>query len=306
MELVIIINEMAGHGLAKKRGNRLISELTVPFKAEFTTHIGHATAIAQSYSSKNSATLIIVVGGDGTIHEVIKGVIGSEKMIVGVINGGSGNDFGRAFPIFKNAQEIERYVLKNKPFSRKQDIGIVQSTNGAEWFMNNSGFGIDAAVTHSVNQSTVKAQLNRLGLGKLAYAFILLKELKKFKPFDVTVISNGQKYTYRNSYLVVASNQPYFGGGMKISPTSLMDDGLIELTIVHNISKLRLLAVFGTVFFGKHTKFKVVKQHVAEQFQVIVHAAVIGHADGEFIGNAPVDGAIYFKVSKEAWQVATN
>lgn len=306
MELVIIINEMAGHGLARKRGTRLLEALTIPYTVEYTTHIGHGTEIAQSYVHKKEDLLMIVVGGDGTIHEVIKGIVGSERIIIGVVSGGSGNDFGRAFPIFKNAKQIEQYIQSKTSLSMKQDIGIVQSSLGEECFMNNSGYGLDAAVTYGVNQSTVKNNLNKIGLGKLAYLFILMRELIKFKPFDVTVVSNGEKRTFSNSYLVVASNQPYFGGGMKISPKSAMNDGLIELTIVHNISKLRLVAILGTVFFGKHTKFKVVEQLISDEFEVTVDADVIGHADGEFIGKAPIDDAIYFKVSKEAWKIATN
>lgn len=304
MRLVIIVNEVAGSGKAKKRCGTIIKKLTVPYILERTAHIGHAVQIAKKYGNEIENTLLLVIGGDGTIHEAIKGAAAYENLVVGVINGGSGNDFGRAYTVFSSVLEIESFLQKRA--MSLQDLGTITRNEQHDVFMNNCGFGIDAVVTTQVNLSTIKNTFNKISLGKLAYVWILIRELYKFKRFNVELVIDGVKHTYANCYFVVASNQPYFGGGMKISPKSNMEDGIIELTVVNDISKWRLLLIFGTVFFGKHTKFKAVKQFQAHQFEVKIDAEVIGHADGEYIGESTPNEIIYYGVKQKSWRLALN
>lgn len=304
MRLVIIVNEVAGSGKAKKLCDKIVRQLTSPFILEKTEYIGHAVEIAAKYGAQNERTLLLTIGGDGTIHEVIKGALPFENLFVGVMNGGSGNDFGRAYSVFSTAADIEEF-LKNNAFSQL-DIGTINRADTEDFFMNNCGFGIDAVVTTQVNLSTIKKFFNKLSLGKLVYAWILIRELYKFKKFDIQLQLDGQTQLYKNCYFVVASNQPYFGGGMKISPNSNMEDGILELTIVNDIAKWRLLLIFGTVFFGKHTKLKAVKQFQAQSFEVKLDAEVVGHADGEYIGESAVNQAIHYGVKQKGWRLATN
>lgn len=304
MRLVIIVNDVAGHGKAKKLCEKLVQSLTIPHIVERTKYAGHAVEIAAKYGEDGQSTLLLAIGGDGTIHEVIKGSFQFEQLVVGVMNGGSGNDFGRAYPVFSKPEDVERFVHSNRFVF--QDLGMISNGEKRDVFMNNCGFGIDAVVTTQVNISTAKKYFNKVSLGKLAYVWILFRELIRFKKFDLEVIVQGEKHTYSDCYFVVASNQPFFGGGMKISPLSKMEDGLLELTIVNNLAKWRLLLVFGTVFFGKHTKLKAVKQFQASQFEVTINAEVVGHADGEFIGKSLRNEVIQYGVKQNGWRLATN
>lgn len=301
MRLVIIVNDYAGHGRAKKKFAKLAKSLQTPYILERTNATGHAVELAQKYGELKEPTLLLTIGGDGTIHEVIKGAAPYDHLVVGVMNGGSGNDFGRAFPTFSTAQQIEEFI--EHPTSSLYDLGSVKYADVEDVFMNNCGFGFDAMVTYQVNQSKVKGWLNKISLGKLAYVWILIRELFRFKPFDLTIENHGH---LKNCYFVVASNQPYFGGGMKISPNSISNDGLMELTVVHDIAKLKLLLIFLTVFFGKHTRFNAVKSYTSNQFNIRLHDSVIGHADGEYIGQAKENQTIRYIVQENNWRLGYN
>lgn len=304
MQLVILINDIAGHGKAKKVFSKLQKELTIPYTVEHTAYEGHASEIARRYGELAKQTCLLTIGGDGTIHEVISGAANYEHLIVAVMNGGSGNDFGRAYPTFSNAKQIESFIAC--PTSNLKDLGTVRTQDEKIVFMNNCGFGIDAMVTRQVNLSKAKKYFNKLALGKLVYAWILFRELYKFKTFRIEISIDGQTYTYDNSYFVVVSNQPYFGGGMKISPKSDVEDGILELTVVNNIAKWRLLLVFISVFFGKHTKLKAVNQYQSSSFDVKLSREVIGHADGEYIGESVPNRIIHYEVQEKSWRLAVN
>ncbi|MBQ0141104.1 MAG: YegS/Rv2252/BmrU family lipid kinase [Kurthia sp.] len=304
MQLVLIINDIAGHGKAKKLFSKLKKDLTVPYKVEHTKYVGHASEIADQYGQGGSHTCLLTIGGDGTIHEVISGAASYDNLLVAVMNGGSGNDFGRAYPTFNNAQQIEQFIAQ--PSSQLKDLGTVYKQDEKIVFMNNCGFGIDAMVTRQVNLSTAKKYFNKIALGKLVYVWILFRELYKFKTFRIEISMNGQTYTYDNSYFVVVSNQPYFGGGMKVSPNSNTEDGMLELTVVNNIAKWRLLVVFASVFFGKHTKLKAVNQYQCAAFDVKLSRDVIGHADGEYIGESVANEVIHYEVQEKGWRLAVN
>lgn len=303
MRLVIIVNEVAGSGKAKRKSDQLQQQLTVPFTVERTEYVGHAVLLAEKYGKEAEQILLLVVGGDGTIHEVIKGAAAHNHLVVGVMSGGSGNDFGRAYTSFSSVLEIEQY-LKQQTISF-QDLGMITRANQSDVFMNNCGFGIDAVVTTQVNVSTIKKYFNKVSLGKLAYVWILLRELYKFKRFNIELEIDGVKHMYEGCYFVVASNQPYFGGGMKISPKSNMEDGILELTVVNDIAKWRLLLIFATVFLGKHTRFKAVKQFQGRQFELKLDQQIVGHADGEHIGESTPHESICYSVKEKGWRLAT-
>ena len=170
--------------------------------------------------------------------------------------------------------------------------------------MNNSGIGFDATVAITANESKVKKVFNQVGLGKLCYVYYLIKCLFTFKPFQLVVHHDDDQKTYENVWFVTASNQPYFGGGMKISPSSKTDDGLMELTVVHNLNKYKLLFVFITVFFGKHTRFKEIEQLTSSSFTIHMDDNYPMHADGEKLSIETKNGPIKFSASEKFWRLA--
>ncbi len=304
MNILFIVNEAAGNGKGKKVWLQLQQQLTIPYQVAFTEYEGHGQEIAQQWAhQQQDKKLLVVVGGDGTIHEVASGVVHNEYIIIGVVRAGSGNDFARYFHSFSNAQQIEDYV-KTTLANVRMDAGIVQLGNRRkEIFVNNAGIGFDAYVTKSINTSRLKFYLNKIGLGKLSYAVAVIRGLFRFERFDITIRSGEQEWQFQQTWFVAMSNQPYFGGGMKISPAAKADDGQVDITIVHGISRIKLLVVFVTVFFEKHTKFKEVTFLQGQDFDLIAADKVDCHADGNYIGIVNQGTNIHCTIQQNAWQV---
>ena len=306
VELFFIINEQAGNGKGKKVWEKLRKELHTPFSFYITNHHGHATTIARKIASNFQLTgqkiLLIAVGGDGTIHEVVNGVIGFNHVYVGAIGAGSGNDFSREYFTFHTAYEIDEFIKGNEQSLQQFDSGMVKwSTGQSIHFVNNSGIGFDAFVAKLANHSTIKKRLNKMGLGKFSYVYFVLLGLFTFKLFTLTVEQNGSQRKYEKVWFATVSNQPYFGGGMKISPQSDPMDGKLELTIVYNLSRLKLLLMFVTVFFGSHTRLQEVVQQKGDQFTLYINDELPCHADGEVMGVTKNNSRIDYVVQKKSW-----
>ncbi|MDM5249815.1 diacylglycerol kinase family protein [Lysinibacillus sp. G4S2] len=308
MQVLFIVNEAAGHGKGKKVWHHLQQHLTINYQVAFTEYEGHGQELAKKWAEDTQTKkLIVIVGGDGTIHEVVSGVLHNEFIVIGVVRAGSGNDFARSFTTFQNVGQIETY-LQTEMANKTMDVGALHL--GAcqhEIFVNNAGVGFDAFATKHINKSRLKFYLNKIGLGKLSYAVAVIRGLFSFERFDVTIRTNDQEWQFHQAWFVAMSNHPYFGGGMKISPSSKPDDGQIELTIVHGISRLKLLLVFVTVFFEKHTKFKEITFLQGNQFDIIMHTNDVDcHTDGNYIGEIRQGTRIHCTVQRDVWQVISE
>lgn len=307
MQVLFIVNEAAGHGKGKKVWHHLQQHLTINYEVAFTEYEGHGQELAKNWAQDaQTKKLIVIVGGDGTIHEVVSGVVHNKFIVIGVVRAGSGNDFARYFATFQDAFQIESYI-QNEVVYLPMDVGAVQVGNQHEIFVNNAGVGFDAYVTKRINTSRLKLYLNKIGLGKLSYAVAVVRGLFSFRRFDVKIQADNQEWHFQQAWFVAMCNQPYFGGGMKISPTSKPDDGQIEITIVHGISRLKLLLVFVTVFFEKHTKFKEITFLQGHQFNIFVHGNDVDcHTDGNYIGEIREGTRIHSTVQRDAWQVQSE
>lgn len=302
MNVLIIVNPLAGNGKAVIKWERFRKGLNFTYEVLMTRGPKDATAIAKEAVEMNEQLLLIAFGGDGTAHEVIEGVIGCKHCTVGVVGAGSGNDFGRGFLSIKSPSQLNHYV-SSALHTKSNDIGILKVKEQDYYFVNNAGVGFDASVALHVNQSSLKKWLNYIGLGKLAYTYYVIKMLITFKRFQLTVNTSQMDLQFSNVWFATVSNQPYFGGGMRISPDSNPSDGQIELTVVHDLSRLKLLLVFATVFLGKHTNFKEVHQFTSTAFLMSTNQNVIRHTDGEFAGTTTKDVMDEFKVLKNQWNL---
>ncbi|MFX3673171.1 MAG: diacylglycerol kinase family protein [Paenisporosarcina sp.] len=303
MNVIIIVNPLAGNGRALSKWERFKKGINFSYEVMMTKGPKDATAIAKKVSARNTNLLLIAFGGDGTAHEVIEGVVGCKHCTVGVVGAGSGNDFGRGFVSFKSPSQLNHYVSSSN-LSKSVDIGLLKSKKKDYYFVNNAGIGFDAVVAFNVNQSSLKKWLNHFGLGKIAYTYYVILTLLTFKRFELTVNNEEMKEHFQNVWFATVSNQPYFGGGMKISPNSNPSDGMIELTVVHDLSRLKLLLVFATVFFGIHTKFKEVQQFTSGSFNLSTNQTVYRHTDGEFAGSTYREEMDEFLVLRDQWEIA--
>lgn len=303
MNVHFIINEQAGDGKGAKLWAKLREHTSYPF--HLTERRDHATTIALQLAQESTESLlVIVIGGDGTIHEVLNGVVGYSNVTVGVMKAGSGNDFAREFPAFETLQEVEAYAA-TLPIKRKTvDFGSVQLAEGHKrYFASNSGFGLDADISLAASQSVIKKTLNKWKLGRVVYALTVVRSLLAFKPFNARIQIGSDTRVFKDVWMITVSNQKYYGGGMKISPHSIYDDGKFEMTVVHSISMLKFLAVFLTVFNGSHTKLKKVSTYEGDEFIIETDRMVGCHTDGEYIGTT-TEQAVICEVDKRKWFIS--
>lgn len=295
-KLYFIVNPKAGNGKARRIWSNVEKELTdkdVAFQFFFTETSGHATALVKQIleDANEEKVNIIVVGGDGTINEVINGVGKVTKRVrIGFIPGGSGNDFSRGYNIPNNPEAALAFLLKlTQSESPTFDLGKIELNREREhFFINSMGAGFDALIAYEANQSKIKKLLNRFSLGQLVYVIILLKNLLSYKCTTIELTVDGLKHTFPETWFVTVSNQPFYGGGMKIAPHAIANDGKLNVTIVNNLSRYKLLLVFFSVFSGKHLKFKEVTTFLAETVSINSYKPIYVHADGENIGSTPL------------------
>lgn len=305
MKVIFIVNEQAGGGKGAHVWKKIKAQLTIPYIAHISNYSGHIVQLAKQYTiEEEESILLLAVGGDGTIHEVIEGAAGHGHIQIGAMKAGSGNDFARGYHIFKQVSEVENYYHHKSP-PKAMDLGkITIEGQSSQSFVNNSGIGFDAFITTTLNQSRLKRWLNYVKLGRLSYMILTIWALFTFKRFNAVIHSGEQIHHFRNVWFISICNGPYFGGGMKISPSSRSDDQQIELTVVHDLSRIKLLLVFMTVFWGKHVNFREVKMLQADQFLVKVDAPTVGHVDGELLGTVSAGTTITCQLDQRKWYLA--
>lgn len=307
MFIHFILNPNAGNGRGQKKWRQFQPQLTIPYELHETKYAGHTCELARSIArtaTKKQPVCIISIGGDGTLHEVVNGIATTEHVYIGAIAAGSGNDFARGYRVFRDAKQIEQFVVSKQ--ATVHDVGVVRINDYQKRFINNFGIGFDALVASIANESQLKKKLNKWKLGKLSYPYFVIQALFTFQPFQLTAIHNGKREVFNDVWFATVSNQPFFGGGMNLSPTSNTQDGKLEVTVVSNLSKWKLLFLFGSVFFAKHTQMKEVHQFEVEQvqFEFQYDQQVMSHADGEKQQLQPGTNVILAYVNEKAWYLA--
>ncbi|PLR98190.1 diacylglycerol/lipid kinase family protein [Bacillus sp. T33-2] len=293
--IYFIVNPKAKNGHCLKLWKTLETKLQqeqVPYLAFFSEYPGHAKELSESLAKKAGGQKIIIaaVGGDGTAHEVVNGAANYPKVDIACIPGGSGNDFCRGFSIPKQPLLALSLLLEDKKRqSLSIDLGEISGGDSKEtYFVNNMGAGFDAVVSKKANESVMKPVFNRISLGRLVYVYILINKLLTYKCTPIEILVDGKKHHFNDTWFVTVSNQVYYGGGMKIAPDASPVDGLLNVTVVHNLSRWKLLIVFMSVFWGGHTRFKEVKKFAGESVAISSSSPLLVHADGEIIGNTPL------------------
>lgn len=282
MKVHFIVNEQAGGHKGRAVWSKLQKEIGFPYQLFVTTGPLAATQYVDSIERLTDTQLIVVIGGDGTMHEVVNGAKGRDDLIVSFMKGGSGNDFARGIQCFQTYEEIVAFMQQEHSLKKWVDVATIESIHMQKSFVNNCGLGFDAYVSSLVNGSVLKKFLNKFHLGKLSYVYIMIKALFTYKPFQLEIEVDGHGIQrFNNVWFMTVSNQPYFGGGMKISPHSNIEDGQIELIVVNNLPKWKFLIVFLTVYKGAHLKYKEVVHTQFEQVRCIVSEPVHCHTDGE-------------------------
>lgn len=276
--------------------------LKISYSVTLTTCIGHARKEAHDLSLRQEGITIVVIGGDGTINEVLSGIVHFEHLVLGYIPTGSGNDFAKGM----NIPQDTIPALHNVLFSENttlMDVGCIQTQGRTNRFGVSAGIGFDASICHEALSSRLKAFLNKVNLGKLTYFLISLKQLILYTPSKIEVeMDSGRVQSYEQAYFAAIMNQHCEGGGLKLCPAALPDDGILDVCIVSRVNKLKLALLLPTAFWGRHTRIKGV--HILRCKSIKIHSEtpLPVHRDGESNGNQT---DIHIYIEKKGLKVIT-
>lgn len=253
---------------------------------------GHPTELAEKISNidetQDSDKKIVIVGGDGTINEVLNGIKNFDKIKFGIIPTGSANDFATGLDIKKNEpiKNLEKIVNNNK-VSRAVDLGFAKFEDDySRYFAISSGVGMDALVCKKANTTKVKTVLNKFHLGRFAYIILTISSLFSMKCRDVQIkFDEEEPVVYKNLIFCAAMNTCAEGGGVKMTPDAKYDDGELSALFVRNIPKILAFLLFPFLILGKHTKFKGFKVKNFKKMELVSNEPLVSHTDGEWSGD---------------------
>ena len=278
-----IVNPAARSGQGEKTFQRLlplIEKQKIEYQVFFTRYQGHATKITRELTSGGRRNTLIVVGGDGTVNEVINGISDLAGTMLAYIPVGSGNDLARGLGLPTDPAEALLAALSAP--CRPLDVGCVRWGDKKRRFLVSAGMGFDAAVCQQVMLSPLKALLNRLHLGKLTYTGVALRQLYLLYPQDMTLIlDDHRKISLSRVYFATVMNLPCEGGGFRFCKGASPLDGRLDVIAVCGLPKPLLLLALPLAYAGLHTRLPGVYRFTCRSAEFISQAPLAVHTDGE-------------------------
>ena len=255
MEYTFIVNPKSKSGRGGLIWNQVEPELKkrrIQYQVRFTKYEKEATKITSELTKDEKEYAIIVLGGDGTMDEVINGIRDCSKVTLGYIPTGSGNDFTRALKL-----PTHRFAVS-------------------------SGIGFDAAVCDQLAVSKLKVMLNKVKLGQLSYLAVALRRLFRDAHTRACVcLDGGETKSFENTYFVAAMNHPYEGGGFFFCPEAKVDDGYLDVIVVSGLPRWKVVLLLPLAFKGKHVGIKGIDIFRCKNVEISMKAELPIHADGE-------------------------
>jgi diacylglycerol kinase (ATP) len=276
----LIVNPAAGQGAGVRTTAQIdhwLRELGVAFDLVQTERPGHAIELARA-ASCNGYSAAVAVGGDGTANEVLNGLMQArsrgERLPLGVLPVGTGNDFGHAIGIPHDLEEACRCL--GRGYKRWIDVGRVSGGQWAEgrYVGNGVGIGFDVTVT-------LEAKKLKWASGALAYVIAVLKTLfLYYRAPLITVQADGQ--VRQKHYLMIsAMNGQRFGGAFYTAPHARPDDGRFDLVLAQQVSRPVMLALVGRYMRGTQLSHPKVEALQARRICIQADGGLNSHADGE-------------------------
>lgn len=276
----------SGKGLKiwKEQVEPLLHEKHVAYRCHFSERPGNVAKLVSEIlaSAKEFPVPMIILGGDGTVNEALQGITDTSKVILGYIPTGSSNDLARDLRLPKEPSAALKLILKNDS-AKPMDLGTVTYPDGeTRRFCVSCGMGFDAAVCQEALHSKLKKVMNKVGLGKLTYLGIALKQLFAAKAISGKLALGGDTYVNIGNMLFTACMLHRFeGGGFMFAPDADDRDGILNICAVGDLPKLLILLALPTAFKGKHYRFKGVTPYKAGKLIIEASSPLWVHTDGE-------------------------
>jgi len=248
IKTVFLVNPAAENGAAGRRWPELAHEaasLGLQGDTRFSERPGHLTELAREAAA--DADLLVAVGGDGTVNEVVNGIAGLDVELA-LIPRGTGGDFVRTFGIPRKLDRAVEVALRGRTRAIDLGRGRYRSWAGEDeesYFANIASAGMSGAIAKRTNE-TSKA----LG-GKVSYAWATVAVFSRWRSDEVRVRVDGTERAGRMHDVIVANGR-YLGGGMKMVPEAEPDDGLLDVLLIGDLTKRDLLLTMPKTYRGKH------------------------------------------------------
>lgn len=291
-----IVNPASRSGQGAKYWKKIETYLTeqgVAYQAHISTRCGHVAEIMRELTKDLTDTSdnlsIIILGGDGTVNEALQGIINFQKVTLGYIPTGSSNDLARDLGISKDPITALEHILHN-PQIRTMDMGVAEYRDSlsndtiihTRRFAVSCSIGYDAAICEEVMHSRLKQILNHIGLGKLVYLLIALKQLIRARSIDAKLtLDDGSQIAIRKLLFLAGMNHRYEGGGFMFSPAANDHDGIIDICCASNATKIKILRVLPTAYKGNHLRFPELNDYHVSSYEVKTEEPLWIHTDGE-------------------------
>lgn len=288
-----IINPASSFGQTKKKLHKLVEEIKYydqEAKVLITRHALHATGLT-SMAIKDGYERIGVIGGDGTINEVINGYFEDGKAInkeasIGIVKSGTGSDFARSLKLANTTKEQIHNVMCGS--KKKIDVGLVSAHDNnhraiSRYFINISSVGLSGLVAGNMKTTTKSFGASA------AYFLATIKAIKNLQPQKLHIEKDGQEIVIDDCSLLSFANGKYFGGGMKVAPDAQIDDGVFSMIGIERLKLSFFLSHGFKVYNGTHTTLDNVHAYNMKKAKVSNsgHEPMYVETDGELFAQLP-------------------
>ena len=303
-----IVNPSARSGHGKNIYNMFEEKCRlsgIPYKVVFTKGPGHAMSVVKRLTQKSASegdkpsepVNLVVMGGDGTLNEVVSGIQDFDNVRLGVVPLGSGNDFVRDLGFPRKTEELIDQILKGEVV-RKLDIGNVhydhmtktlsrlhdERIESDRRFDVSAGIGFDAAVCEEALSSKTKNTLNKIGLGKATYGIVAVRQiLHADQPACDIETDDGQKLHFDHLIFAAAMIHHYEGGGFNFAPDADLQDGYFDLIAGGDMSTGQIFKALPMAYFGKHYGQPGIYHIRAKEIKITTALPLWVHTDGEVL-----------------------
>jgi len=245
-------------------------------------------------TSSSDADVVLIFGGDGTIHRHLAALV-ALKLPVLVVPCGSGNDFARALRIRSAEDSLTAWkkFVAGTANVNVIDLGVITrlgADRNSTYFCCAGGTGLDADIARRANR--IPRWLRAHG----GYVLSMLPALAKFGPvmtrISVAIKDQWELKIAKPTFVAVFANTPMYGGGMKIAPRARLDDGQLDVCIVSDLGKFKLFCLFPTVYFGRHLQVPEVEYFQSPQLRIETETPLDVYADGEYVCQTPIDVSV--------------
>lgn len=292
--ITFIINPSSGGGSSLKIWSKIepyLIKKKVDYEVFVTRYRGEAAditaKICERHIDKNQDDIIVAVGGDGTINDMLAGIDTSKNIIYANIPTGTGNDLTRGLGVSSNPKACLKRILEKRNI-RSIDYGVISFNKDEaihKRFIVSAGIGFDANTTANYLKVKKDKFYARGIFRKLIYIIFGFKSLFEYKNRKaVTVVDDSKKQEFNNFVFSSIHIHPYEGGGIKFAPFASNIDGKLSICLVNKKSKFSLAKILLSAFLAKHLKYSGVYNYDCREFNINLEKDTPVHIDGEYCG----------------------